>query len=179
MAADETRLEADRRKALSLAISQIEKQLGKGSIMRMGADSARVKSRGHPHRRHQPRCRHRRRRRSPGPDHRDLRARVLGQDHAHASTSSANVQRMGGVAAYVDAEHALDIDYAKKLGVNVEELLVSQPDTGEQALEIVRDPGPLRRGGSSSSSTRSRPWCPRPKSKARWATATWACRPGS
>src|SRR4029078_8606973 len=46
-------------------------------------------------------------------------------------------QRMGGVAAYVDAEHALDVDYAKKLGVNIEELLVSQPDTGEKALEIV------------------------------------------
>ena len=44
---------------------------------------------------------------------------------------------MGGVAAYVDAEHALDIEYAKKLGVNIEDLLVSQPDTGEQALEIV------------------------------------------
>jgi recombination protein RecA len=50
---------------------------------------------------------------------------------------AANVQKMGGVAAYVDAEHALDIDYAKKLGVDVENLLVSQPDTGEQALEIV------------------------------------------
>ena len=49
----------------------------------------------------------------------------------------ANVQKAGGVAAYVDAEHALDIDYAKKLGVNIEDLLVSQPDTGEQALEIV------------------------------------------
>jgi recombination protein RecA len=50
---------------------------------------------------------------------------------------AANVQKAGGVAAYVDAEHALDIDYAKKLGVNIEDLLVSQPDTGEQALEIV------------------------------------------
>ena len=49
----------------------------------------------------------------------------------------ANVQKMGGVAAYIDAEHALDIEYAKKLGVDIENLLVSQPDTGEQALEIV------------------------------------------
>jgi recombination protein RecA len=49
----------------------------------------------------------------------------------------ANVQKAGGVAAYVDAEHALDVDYAKKLGVNIEDLLVSQPDTGEQGLEIV------------------------------------------
>ena len=60
---------------------------------------------------------------------------------------AANVQKAGGVAAYIDAEHALDIEYAKKLGVDVENLLVSQPDTGEQALEIVRDPGALRRGG--------------------------------
>jgi recombination protein RecA len=50
---------------------------------------------------------------------------------------AANVQRAGGVAAYVDAEHALDVEYAKKLGVDIDNLLVSQPDTGEQALEIV------------------------------------------
>ena len=49
----------------------------------------------------------------------------------------ANAQKMGGVAAYVDAEHALDTEYASRLGVNIEDLLVSQPDTGEQGLEIV------------------------------------------
>ena len=49
----------------------------------------------------------------------------------------ANAQRAGGVAAYIDAEHALDTDYARKLGVDVENLLISQPDTGEQALEIT------------------------------------------
>jgi recombination protein RecA len=136
MPADETRLEADRRKALGLAISQIEKQLGKGSIMRMGADSARVKVAAIP----------------TGAINLDAatgiggvpRGRITeiyGPESSGKTTLTlhlaANVQRMGGVAAYVDAEHALDIEYAKKLGVNVEDLLVSQPDTGEQALEIV------------------------------------------
>src|SRR4029079_4539407 len=136
MAADESRLPVDRRKALGLAISQIEKQLGKGSIMRMGAESTRVKVPAIP----------------TGAIHLDAatgiggvpRGRITeiyGPESSGKTTLTlhlaANVQKMGGVAAYVDAEHALDIDYAKKLGVNVEELLVSQPDTGEQALEIV------------------------------------------
>ena len=136
MAAEDTRLDADRRKALGLAISQIEKQLGKGSIMRMGSESARVKVAAIP----------------TGAINLDAatgiggipRGRITeiyGPESSGKTTLTlhvaANVQRMGGVAAYVDAEHALDIDYAKKLGVNVEDLLVSQPDTGEQALEIV------------------------------------------
>src|SRR5918912_652757 len=135
-APDESRLEADRRKALGLAISQIEKQLGKGSIMRMGADSARVKVAAIP----------------TGAINLDAatgiggvpRGRITeiyGPESSGKTTLTlhlaANVQKAGGVAAYVDAEHALDIEYAKKLGVNVEDLLVSQPDTGEQALEIV------------------------------------------
>src|SRR5690242_12827814 len=136
MAAEETRLEADRRKALGLAISQIEKQLGKGSIMRMGSESARVKVAAIP----------------TGAINLDAatgvggipRGRITeiyGPESSGKTTLTlhlaANVQKAGGVAAYVDAEHALDIEYAKKLGVNVEDLLVSQPDTGEQALEIV------------------------------------------
>ena len=136
MPPEETRLEADRRKALGLAISQIEKQLGKGSIMRMGAESARVKVAAIP----------------TGAINLDAatgiggvpRGRITeiyGPESSGKTTLTlhlaANVQRQGGVAAYVDAEHALDIEYAKKLGVNVEDLLVSQPDTGEQALEIV------------------------------------------
>jgi recombination protein RecA len=134
--ADDSRLEADRRKALGLAISQIEKQLGKGSIMRMGADTPRVRIGSIP----------------TGAINLDAaigiggvpRGRITeiyGPESSGKTTLTlhlaANVQRMGGVAAYVDAEHALDIEYAKKLGVNVEDLLVSQPDTGEQALEIV------------------------------------------
>src|SRR5512147_590398 len=136
MAAEETRLEADRRKALGLAISQIEKQLGKGSIMRMGSESARVKVAAIP----------------TGAINLDAATGIGGiprgritEIYGHESSGkttltlhlAANVQKAGGVAAYVDAEHALDIEYAKKLGVNIEDLLVSQPDTGEQALEIV------------------------------------------
>ena len=136
MAAEETRLEADKRKALNLAIAQIEKQLGKGSIMRMGADAPRVKIAAI----------------STGAINLDAatgiggvpRGRITeiyGPESSGKTTLClhlvANVQRAGGVAAYVDAEHALDIEYARKLGVDVENLLVSQPDTGEQALEIV------------------------------------------
>ena len=136
MAADETRLEADRRKALTLAISQIEKQLGKGSIMRMGADSPRERIAVIP----------------TGAINLDAAigvggiprgriSEIYGPESSGKTTLClhlvANVQKAGGVAAYVDAEHALDVEYARKLGVDVENLLVSQPDTGEQALEIV------------------------------------------
>src|SRR5215468_10912148 len=136
MAAEESRLDPDRRKALGLAISQIEKQLGKGSIMRMGAESPRVRVAAIP----------------TGAINLDAatgiggipRGRITeiyGPESSGKTTLClhlvANVQRSGGVAAFVDAEHALDIEYAKRLGVDVENLLVSQPDTGEQALEIV------------------------------------------
>src|SRR5574338_462022 len=134
--ADDSRLEADRRKALSLAISQIEKQLGKGSIMRMGADSPRVRVASI----------------STGAINLDAAIGIAGVPRGriteiYGPESSgkttlclhlvATVQRAGGVAAFVDAEHALDVEYARKLGVDIENLLVSQPDTGEQALEIV------------------------------------------
>jgi recombination protein RecA len=136
MAAEETKHDVERRKALSLAISQIEKQLGKGSIMRMGADAPRERVVAI----------------STGAINLDAatgiggvpRGRIteiFGPESSGKTTLSlhlaASVQRTGGVAAYVDAEHALDIDYARKLGVDVENLLVSQPDTGEQGLEIV------------------------------------------
>jgi recombination protein RecA len=136
MAASEERVEVEKRKALSLAITQIEKQLGKGSIMRMGSDTPREKIAAIP----------------TGAINLDAatgvggvpRGRITeiyGPESSGKTTLClhlvANVQRNGGVAAYVDAEHALDIDYARKLGVNIEDLLVSQPDTGEQGLEIV------------------------------------------
>ncbi len=129
-------LSAERKKALNLAIAQIEKQLGKGSIMRMGSDSPRVSVSAIP----------------TGAMNLDAatgiggipRGRITeiyGPESSGKTTLSlhvaANVQKMGGVAAYVDAEHALDVDYAQKLGVDVDNLLVSQPDTGEQGLEIV------------------------------------------
>src|SRR5712675_314559 len=126
----------DRRKALNLAITQIEKTCGKGAIMRMGADSPRVRVEIIP----------------TGAINLDAaigiggipRGRVteiFGPESSGKTTLALHVvagaQRQGGAAAYIDAEHALDVEYAKKLGVNIDDLLVSQPDTGEQALEIT------------------------------------------
>jgi recombination protein RecA len=128
-------VQEDRKKALSLAISQIEKNCGKGAIMRMGNGAARVRIESIP----------------TGAINLDAaigiggipRGRVteiFGPESSGKTTLClhvvANAQRNGGVAAFIDAEHALDVDYAKKLGVDIENLLVSQPDTGEQALEI-------------------------------------------
>ena len=128
--------DVERRKALNLAISQIEKQLGKGSIMRMGSESPRVKIAAI----------------STGAINLDAatgvggipRGRITeiyGPESSGKTTLclhvAANVQKGGGVAAYVDAEHALDVEYARKLGVDIDNLLVSQPDSGEQALEIA------------------------------------------
>ena len=128
-------MQDDRKKALGLAISQIEKNCGKGAIMRMGNQSARVRIESIP----------------TGAINLDAaigiggvpRGRVTeiyGPESSGKTTLClhvvANAQRAGGVAAFIDAEHALDIEYARKLGVDIENLLVSQPDTGEQALEI-------------------------------------------
>jgi recombination protein RecA len=125
----------EKKKALNLAIAQIEKSCGKGSIMKMGADAAKVRIDVIP----------------TGAINLDAaigvggipRGRVTeiyGPESSGKTTLClhvvANAQRAGGVAAYIDAEHALDIEYAQKLGVDIENLLVSQPDTGEQALEI-------------------------------------------
>jgi recombination protein RecA len=125
----------DRKKALNLAIAQIEKNCGKGSIMKMDLESARVRID----------CI------STGAINLDAaigiggipRGRVTeiyGPESSGKTTLClhvvANAQRNGGVAAYIDAENALDVEYARKLGVDVENLLVSQPDTGEQGLEI-------------------------------------------
>jgi recombination protein RecA len=126
----------DRSKALSVAIAQIERNYGKGSIMKMGADGAKVVIAAI----------------STGAINLDAaigiggipRGRITeiyGPESSGKTTLClhviANAQRKGGIAAFVDAEHALDIEYARKLGVDVENLLVSQPDTGEQALEIA------------------------------------------
>jgi recombination protein RecA len=128
-------MQDDKKKALNLAIAQIEKNCGKGSIMKMGSDSARVRVESIP----------------TGAINLDAaigvggipRGRVTeiyGPESSGKTTLClhvvANAQRTGGVAAYIDAEHALDTDYAVKLGVDIDNLLVSQPDTGEQALEI-------------------------------------------
>ena len=129
-------MDANKQKALQAALGQIEKQFGKGSVMRMGDSTA----------------------------NRDIEAistgsltldialglgglpkgrivEIYGPESSGKTTLTlhvvAEMQKLGGTAAFVDAEHALDPQYAEKLGVDVDELLVSQPDTGEQALEIT------------------------------------------
>ncbi len=125
----------NRKKALELAITQIEKQFGKGSIMRLGED-AKLDLDFIP----------------TGSMELDLalgiggvpRGRIVeiyGPESSGKTTLAlhiiAEAQKKGGIAAFVDAEHALDPGYAKKLGVDIENLIISQPDTGEQALEIT------------------------------------------
>ncbi|WP_152192130.1 recombinase RecA [Georgenia satyanarayanai] len=126
---------ADRSKALEAALSQIDRQFGKGSIMRLGDEN-----------------------RPPvaviptgsvaldvalgiGGLPRGRVVEIYGPESSGKTTVAlhavANAQRAGGIAAFIDAEHALDPEYAKKLGVDTDALLVSQPDTGEQALEIM------------------------------------------
>ena len=125
----------DREKALEAALAQIDRQFGKGSVMRLGSDE-----------------------RAPvsviptgsvaldvalgvGGLPKGRIVEIYGPESSGKTTLTlhaiANVQKQGGIAAFVDAEHALDPEYAAKLGVNIDELLVSQPDTGEQALEIA------------------------------------------
>ncbi len=129
-------MEENRKKALAAALGQIEKQFGKGSVMRLGDASATYDVESV----------------STGSLGLDIalgigglpRGRVVeiyGPESSGKTTLTlqvaAEIQKAGGTAAFVDAEHALDPSYAKKLGVNIEDLLVSQPDTGEQALEIT------------------------------------------
>ena len=129
-------LNPEKAKALQAALAQIEKQFGKGSIMRLGEgeviEDIQVVSTG-----------------SLGLDialgvgglPRGRVIEIYGPESSGKTTLTlqvvAEMQKLGGVAAFIDAEHALDVQYAQKLGVNLQELLISQPDTGEQALEIV------------------------------------------
>lgn len=127
---------AEKAKALQAALAQIEKQFGKGSIMKLGEgeqiEDVQVVSTG-----------------SLGLDvalgvgglPRGRVIEIYGPESSGKTTLTlqvtAEMQKLGGVCAFVDAEHALDVQYAQKLGINLQELLISQPDTGEQALEIV------------------------------------------
>jgi len=135
VAREQERERSDRQKVLELTLSQIEKQFGKGSIMRLGQDT-KFDIPAIP----------------TGSIALDLalgiggvpRGRVVeifGPESSGKTTVCLSIlvqaQRMGGVAAFIDAEHALDPTYAKMLGVDLDQLLVSQPDTGEQALEIA------------------------------------------
>lgn len=129
--------QGDKIKALELAVSTIEKQFGKGSIMRLGSNESLSKDIDTI---------------STGALSLDIalgigglpRGRIVeifGPESSGKTTLAlsaiAQAQKKGGVVAFVDAEHALDVTYARKLGVNTEDLLISQPDTGEQALEIT------------------------------------------
>ena len=128
-------MDDNKKRALSSALAQIDKQFGKGTVMRMGdrqSDTIDAVSTG-----------------SLGLDialgigglPRGRIIEIYGPESSGKTTLTlqviANAQRAGGTAAFVDAEHALDPSYAEKLGVNVDDLLLSQPDTGEQALEIA------------------------------------------
>ncbi|MFY9812059.1 recombinase RecA [Aquabacterium sp.] len=129
-------LSTEKAKALQVALAQIEKQFGKGSIMRLGegevVEDIQVVSTG-----------------SLGLDialgvgglPRGRVVEIYGPESSGKTTLTLQVisemQKQGGVCAFIDAEHALDAQYAQKLGVNLQDLLISQPDTGEQALEIV------------------------------------------
>jgi recombination protein RecA len=129
-------LSVEKAKALQVALAQIEKQFGKGSIMRLGegeiVEDIQVVSTG-----------------SLGLDialgvgglPRGRVVEIYGPESSGKTTLTlqviAEMQKQGGVCAFIDAEHALDAQYAQKLGVNLQDLLISQPDTGEQALEIV------------------------------------------
>ena len=129
-------MDDNKAKALAAALAQIEKQFGKGSIMKMGdgsvANDVQVVSTG-----------------SLGLDialgigglPRGRVVEIFGPESSGKTTLTlqviAEMQKLGGTAAFIDAEHALDPTYAQKLGVNLDELLISQPDTGEQALEIA------------------------------------------
>ena len=128
---------SEKKKALEMALGQIEKQFGKGSIMKLG-ENAHLNIEAIP----------------TGAMSLDIalgiggvpRGRIIevyGPESSGKTTVAlhmiAEAQKMGGIAAFIDAEHALDPVYAKKLGVNLDELLVAQPDTGEQALEIAEE----------------------------------------
>src|SRR5678815_148928 len=129
-------VKSDRRQALELALASIDRQFGKGAIMRLGQGGALDEIAVIP----------------TGALSLDValgiggipRGRITeiyGPESSGKTTLALHViaeaQRMGGTAAFIDAEHALDPIYAKRLGVNTDELLISQPDTGEQALEIA------------------------------------------
>ncbi len=133
---NEVQMPDNREKAIGLAVASIEKQFGKGAIMRLGKDEPLVTGLDAI---------------STGSISLDIalgigglpRGRVIeifGPESSGKTTLALQVvahARRGNVAAYIDAEHALDVEYARKLGVRTEDLLISQPDSGEQALEIA------------------------------------------
>ena len=163
----------ERQKALKLAIDKIEKDFGKGSIMKLG-DKPSVSVETIP----------------TGALALDIalgvggipRGRIIevyGPESSGKTTLAQHIvaecQKKGGIAAFVDAEHALDPEYARNLGVNIDELLISQPDTGEQALDITEE---LVRSGAVDIIvlTLSQHSFQKLKSKALWKTNKWVCK---
>ena len=134
-APEEGRDDRGKSAAIEQAVSQIEKQHGKGAIMRLGTAGP-DRCSGHINRGAFTRPCARGGWLAQGKGHRDIRPGILGKNHL-ALHAIANAQRKGGIAVLIDAEYAFDATYAKNLGVDIDNLLVSQPDTGEQALEIA------------------------------------------
>ena len=126
----------DKTKALDAALSQIERAFGKGSIMRLGKNEKAGRDRDYPDRL----ARASTSRSASAACRAAASSRSTGRNRSGKTTLAlhtvAEAQKKGGVCGFIDAEHALDPVYARKLGVNLEDLLISQPDTGEQALEI-------------------------------------------
>ncbi len=171
---DDSKAKVEKAKALAAALAQIEKQFGKGSVMKLSdaevAEDIQVVSTG-----------------SLGLDialgvgglPRGRVVEIYGPESSGKTTLTlqviAEMQKLGGTCAFIDAEHALDVQYASKLGVHLEDLLISQPDTGEQALEIA---DALVRSGSVDMIVIDSVAALTPglKSKARWAIPCPACR---
>jgi len=166
-------LSSEKAKAVEAAIAQIEKNYGKGSIMALGqqpVEDIPVIPTG---------CIQLDMALGVGGFPRGRIIEIYGPESSGKTTLAlhaiAEAQKLGGVAAFIDAEHAFDAVYARKLGVDIESLLVSQPDTGEQALDIAKRSCVLAPSTSSS-------WTPwqrsfrKPKSTAKWVITTWACR---
>lgn len=162
-------------KAVAAAVAAIEKQFGKGAVMQLGGEGTDAKIPVIPTG-------------SVGIDRalgtggypRGRIVEIFGNESSGKTTLTlhaiAQVQAQGGVAAFIDAEHALDVGYARKLGVRLEELLVSQPDTGEQALEITEQ---LVRSGAVDLIVIDSVAALVPRaeeSREKWGTPTWACR---
>jgi recombination protein RecA len=127
---------ADKQKALDSALAQIERQFGKGSIMKLGGDNRRAGYRGDLDRLARARHRAGHRRAAQGPDHRDLRARKLGQDHADAALRGRGAEK-GRRLRLRRCRTRAGSAICQEAGRDLDELLISQPDTGEQALEIT------------------------------------------
>ena len=162
---------------LKTTVAQIEKQFGEGSIMPLGGDRMRPRSSGIP----------------TGSLSLDIalggqgipRGRIVeifGPESSGKTTLALHVvaqaQKRGGIAAFIDAEHAFDPTWAKKLGVDLETLLVSQPSSGEEAMHITEMLIKIERGRRDRDRLGGRPGAARRNSKAKSAIRTSACRPG-